>query len=335
MKTKIIGITGAIITLVGAFFKTMHWPGTGPMLIIGMALLIVYLFSWFANSYKGITNSKEKAAQIVLFVVLLLASIGATFKIFHWPYGGEMVIVHYALLALVFIPVYLIYLSSEQDENTKNARLSFFVFYLAIMGVLLVKGNSNAFLNALALPDQYIGAMTENMTKRSAAIYEKATTDSLAGDKIKQVKKNADEMAQYITKLKGEIFQHINASGDAPVTLSQINGKDNYDIPTFLLIGDDEKNPKSGEYTAVELKGKIIAYREVLLNMFDGEMKKNTDGYIGLKTDNTTEDGISRPWEIYTFYRVPIVSVVITLDQLQNEVRYAELVAVTQLLTDK
>ena len=39
---------GAAVVIVGALFKIMHWPGAGPMLVIGLSTeAIIFIFSAF------------------------------------------------------------------------------------------------------------------------------------------------------------------------------------------------------------------------------------------------------------------------------------------------
>lgn len=50
----IIAISAALV-LVGALFKIMHWPGAGPMLVVGLSLVVI----WFLLDFFKIGKSKE------------------------------------------------------------------------------------------------------------------------------------------------------------------------------------------------------------------------------------------------------------------------------------
>src|ERR1035437_3981309 len=332
MKTsKTFGIIGASLALVGGLFKLQHWPGASIMLTVGIALAIVFLFYWFINSYKDITNSKEKTALVTLFILLFLAAITSLFKIQHWPFGGVLLMADAALTVLVFIPVYLIYLSSERDENKKNIRFAFFIFYLTTTGIFLARGGSSAFvLNAFAYPDQSLSAMTENISKNNVFLYEKAYADTLIRKRTTKVKESSDNLIKYISQLKIHLLKEtepdLKTMPDAAISIVNVQAKDNFDIPTFLLLGFDSEKPRQGANSATELKNKIIAYREGLLNVIGGVVKFD----IGLKTEPVKANDIIESWEIGNFYRTPIAAVIIILDQLQNEVRYAESLALTQ-----
>src|SRR5882672_4292792 len=49
---KLYGL-GAAVVIVGAMFKIMHWPGAGPMLVIGLSTeAVIFAFSAFQPVHK-------------------------------------------------------------------------------------------------------------------------------------------------------------------------------------------------------------------------------------------------------------------------------------------
>ncbi|HUP11506.1 MAG TPA: gliding motility protein GldL, partial [Niastella sp.] len=51
---KVYGI-GAAIVIVGALFKIMHWPGAGPMLVVGLSTeAVIFFFSAFEPPHEEI-----------------------------------------------------------------------------------------------------------------------------------------------------------------------------------------------------------------------------------------------------------------------------------------
>ncbi len=54
MMAKIYGI-GAAVVIMGAMFKIMHWPGAGPMLVIGLSTeVMIFFFSAFEPLHEDI-----------------------------------------------------------------------------------------------------------------------------------------------------------------------------------------------------------------------------------------------------------------------------------------
>src|SRR3954469_23786985 len=46
---------GAAIVIVGAMFKIMHWPGAGPMLVVGLSTeAVIFFFSAFEPPHEEV-----------------------------------------------------------------------------------------------------------------------------------------------------------------------------------------------------------------------------------------------------------------------------------------
>jgi hypothetical protein len=312
------------------------------MIIIGQALLIVFLLLWFITVNKNTANPKEKTAYLLLFVVLMVATVGSVFKIQHYPGASFLLGFHFGLV-LVLIPFYLIYLKSEEDANKRFMRLSFLVAYLALTGLFLATGGvSKTIINGYVSLDGSIIDMTKKMNENNAAMYLKAANDSARADKAKMVKELSENLSQYITQFKISLLKKVEGdslnSSDEVNMLAHMNSKDDFTTPTGILLGDDENNPRKGANSASELKDKIVAYREALLNIFEGKTKEDLGNYIGLRTEpikDFYEEGKLSSWEVGTFLQKQALCDALTLDQLRYEVRQAESVALSQLLNGK
>jgi gliding motility-associated protein GldM len=158
--------------------------------------------------------------------------------------------------------------------------------------------------------------------------------------KAVEAEKMTDEVFDYIEKLKHELIAHTdgNPGGDT-LRLRFVDAKDNYDIPTHLMLGDDEKNPiTTGEFTAVALKEKIIGVHDKLLKMLDDMQKKKEtqllkDDYESLKkkietlkpnVGDETEDGVPITWEILNFYHLPLAGSITNLSKMQADLKNVE-----------
>lgn len=81
MKTKndkivtISFILSFIVTIIGALFKIMHWPGATALLVIGLLSLAVFIVTALSEVYNSKNiNSSEKLMWTIGF--LSLGSIG-------------------------------------------------------------------------------------------------------------------------------------------------------------------------------------------------------------------------------------------------------------------
>ncbi|CAG0975786.1 MAG: gliding motility protein GldM [Bacteroidetes bacterium] len=166
-------------------------------------------------------------------------------------------------------------------------------------------------------------------------------------NKAQDVRKSANELVDYIDQIKANlIFQTDkleslekvrgkDANGkDTILGLKYVSSKDNYDIPTNILIGAEPGKPKSGELTASELKQKMEAFSnklagyvpaesiiaQSLKEVFDFSNKKDASG-----TDNN--------WESMNFYHIPLAAVITILSKMQTDVRNAESDVVKHLMS--
>ena len=69
-KAYIIGMISFIFCLIGQYFKIMHWPGAGPMLILGSVLLSVVFLPMYSHAkYKD--SSSVQGSFIFLCIGIL------------------------------------------------------------------------------------------------------------------------------------------------------------------------------------------------------------------------------------------------------------------------
>lgn len=189
--------------------------------------------------------------------------------------------------------------------------------------------------------------LTEN-NKRLAEAFEKSLNGNPGAKpyytRSQEAAKLFDEMISYIEKIKSNVYVHTEKypdpkMGDTVQLQHLVNGSyDNYDEPTHVLIGSDEKNPVSGPLTATELKGNMETLKDKLIAMV--EKMQKTDGehlfpedyknlikkLEGLKphASGAIEDGIAMSWEMENFYHLPEAAVIANLTKIQVDVKNAQ-----------
>ncbi len=113
---------------------------------------------------------------------------------------------------------------------------------------------------------------------------------------------------------------------------------DDFDTPTYLLIGSDETKPIDTKYSAKDLRLQLTNLHKDLLSLIDN-MQKNTK----TKLDNATiyalkqklssikpidrnleKDGIKLNWELENFYHMPLAAVITNLDKIQADMKNLE-----------
>lgn len=150
--------------------------------------------------------------------------------------------------------------------------------------------------------------------------------------KAKRAKGLADEVFLHIAELKRHLvavtsgkqgIQDVEA--DSLFLLKNVEMKDNYDIPTGTMIGSEPASPKDGEWTAVELKGKIDNFQQEMLFLIEDETERSAMA-LGLDTDGEyiNGSGQSETWILANFYHLPLAAVVTNLSKIQADIRNAE-----------
>lgn len=167
------------------------------------------------------------------------------------------------------------------------------------------------------------------------------------------------EKAVEVRKLTGALYAHMEAlkhkviadvygdTGGDTLRLRYLEAKDNYDIPTNKLIGDDETKPVQGEFTASELRQKIETVQEklarIVKDMQQSERTKLMDAdYAALlkkieslrpTVSGETENGVPVSWEVLNFYHLPVAGVITNISKMQSDLKNIEAELVGQFST--
>jgi gliding motility-associated protein GldM len=145
------------------------------------------------------------------------------------------------------------------------------------------------------------------------------------------IRSKAKDIDKFITELKSELLQHVDKlpkeTADT-IQLARFGSKDNYDVPTHFLIGED---PEKATGKAVELKEKINNFRQDILGLIKKSVNKpgaaaTFEQGLGLKTERVYSlfEEMEVSWENNLFYHVPLAAVIAHLSRIQNEVKNAE-----------
>lgn len=189
--------------------------------------------------------------------------------------------------------------------------------------------------------------LTEN-NKRLTEAFQKSLDGNAAAkpyfDRAQEAAKMFDEMIEYIEKVKKNVYVHNEKFEDPKMadTLQlkwTVNGGyDNYDIPTHVLLGADEKNPSKDPLTAGELKTKLEDLQSKLVAMVDKMQQTKEEhmlvpDYENLKkklmdlkphASGEMEDGFVMSWEMENFYHLPEAAVIANLTKMQVDVKNAQ-----------
>lgn len=213
-----------------------------------------------------------------------------------------------------------------------------------VLTALLAMNVSKDILDAFVLINEGLEVTNANFKNKNENIYA-AFDKAKMNDPIKvtpywkksqQAKRLADELDQHLEDLKKFLIRETDAKEDssefetdsirlrADDSKYNVGSKDNYDIPTNILIGEPA-SPKEGPNTAKELKEKIKLFREDLINLIEDPATRASMN-IGLNTEDfgNNASGDYETWETGWFYHVPLAAVITALSKIQSDVRNAE-----------
>ncbi|MFL5753907.1 MAG: hypothetical protein ACJ76F_10910 [Bacteroidia bacterium] len=341
-KSKLLAVFGGItfffigLTTVGKF---MHWPGSALFMLVEFIFPAIFVLPGLMFiKLKGAENSKQRAFIFSGHLSLSLLMLGLVFKIMHWPGASALTLLGVALLLLIYIPFALMLYNN--DEGRKKLKRILLIIPLITLLAFYVfgVGASSGILNSFINIDNSIKESESSPSAKRLLYYslmKQMNDSSVFYAKAMKVKSISDDLYNHIENLKAYLISQTDRKPFVSPSpkLSEVDSKDNVDIPTFILIGNDELNLAKGAYSAVELRNKIEVYRMDVLSMYsEGLMKEDANKTMGLKTDATTMiDGVGLSWEMTNFYHLPLVTVITYLSKLQLDVRTTELATVEYL----
>ncbi len=193
--------------------------------------------------------------------------------------------------------------------------------------------------------------ITENNKLISAAFKASLAGNPKAGPYYNEAliaQKDLEEMYKYVDDVKGNFMGAVVGLPDGNgVKGDTINLKytgmwydkiDDYDMPTQILIGVDEHNPKTGKLSAAELKSKLEALHNKLIAQLDRMQK--TEGlhllppdYESLKkkisvlkpvASGYVEDGKQFTWEMEMIDHMPMGAVFVSMNNIQANIKNVE-----------
>ena len=115
---KISGVIGTIMLGFAALFKIQHWPGAGIIITSGaFTLSFIFLPSALTVLWKESQSKNRLLLFISAFLAGLFFTMGALFKIQHWPGSGLILTLALTSGILVFIPAFLTRLLRDPDNK--------------------------------------------------------------------------------------------------------------------------------------------------------------------------------------------------------------------------
>jgi hypothetical protein len=313
LNNPIIGVLITIAIIAGVIFKILHWPGAGPLILVGASSLALYIlvltgimkFKLLSTEEQlSIFGSKLKLLGISLSVLI----IGLLFKIMHWPGAGPQMITGITSFTLISIFYIYSFISKKEPITIKPEVILIAISMLVLVYGVSVGGSSFSLLRNVTSNALLLEHNTAQIIENNKSI----SKEKLNNKEIETIEAT-ERINEYITSLKVELYQRVDQLPKEmadTISLDQIMGKDNYDMPTLVLGLSNPINPQEGEFTATELKDEIEKFNSII-SQFDKE--------INLENNTHMYGNYEDCWETSMFYHYTLSQVILTLNQIQLE----------------
>ena len=342
----ITGVLSVAFIVLGMVFKLFIMPGGGPLIVFGCTLFwISFLPTWYAWQF-GQSDKFQRLLYFAFCNSLGFFVMAYEFKSMHWP-GGNFItdISAYSNLLLFFpLSAYALIFKRNKDYFTLNHRFLFgFVIAFILSSVISFKLAYNQTAND-ANNQKTIEKNLSIYEKRTAFLYEalesnkSADTVFLLNKKYcNKLKLISDSCYNYLRDLKIHLVtltDEIPASKKDSITFDGIIGKANHDIPTSILIGNSPEKPKSGKYSATEIKNTISVFLEKLYRLSPQEFSLQLRQSNPFDFSDVVIDSINNivdSWEVTNFYHEPLSKDYTLITAFQANIRFLEMSLLNEL----
>jgi uncharacterized membrane protein len=222
--TYLSGLTGSILTLFGVFFKMMHWPAASILIALGFILVgLVFLPLYFTLSYREQVEKPHVAYPIVGYITIFLILTGAVFKIMHWPGAGILLYVSIGVLAIVFIPLFVVRIFKKSPDRKINTpyvvMLLIGISIIALLTRVNISKNHIDSFTALSLENIDAVEQIESRIQSRLAVLP----DSLRTDDLTRIVQQSETLDRMIREMQGGLLERVDQPG---VPIDQVSGRD-------------------------------------------------------------------------------------------------------------
>lgn len=235
--TYIFGISSALLTILGAIFKKMHWPGASILVTVGIVLIVlVFLPLYFITNQKEQTEHKNPIYAIVGYLTIALLLAGALFKLMHWPGSGLVLQLGTGFLVIGFIPLYVV----NVFQRSGNEKITIPYITMLLVGVSLVMIYTNAnmgkeFLDVYAQEAMAIEEQVMQAQSGSEKLLDWAddNCDAACLQSINEIHADARSLQVKISSMQQGLLNFLNQPG---ATLVEMKGKDSHGAGREVII---------------------------------------------------------------------------------------------------
>ncbi len=233
--------------------------------------------------------------------------------------------------------------NSKETPRQKMIGLMYLVL-TAMLALNVSKDILKGFVTVNESLERTNAALIDNQIKTLSDFREYAKNDSIARIHLKlteEVFKITQDGYDYVAELKSHIVaktEKLDSKSADTLKLRYTEKQDDFDTPTYILIGDDEASPKNGAMTAKELKSKIIFIHDEILKRMEVLQKDEKARLLDPDYNRLVRkvksiypldpldkiDNVKETWETQNFNQLPLAAVITNLTKIQNDIKSIE-----------
>lgn len=266
---KISGIISSVLTLLGATFKAMHWPGAGVMIVLGVAIFsLLFLPLMIMLKFK---DEEKPVDKWVLSLGLLLgigASIGTLFKIMHWPGANILMLGSISAFVFAYVPLYFItrFRRAELKFNTTVNS----VLMMACGGLLFGMfnlGYSTKYVESIAATHNFLEHNTTEMNKANTRM-ESSIQDY---NGFEEMHKASSDLFSKIERIKVSLVAKVEG-----VSLDQAKNISLFDMekPNDYKVVSNDFVHAEGELSLNDLLADVTSYNSKISSKYPNQSEK-------------------------------------------------------------
>jgi gliding motility-associated protein GldM len=230
-----------------------------------------------------------------------------------------------------------------------------------VLTAMLALNVSKDILEAFNVVDDTLAqsnvSVKEGIDFKYAALAKDTTAKAKnANDKAVQLRQLSDGLVAYIENSRLELIKYVDGEKKAAeqlndpanngrIPVAKIDGKDNFDKPTWFYLRTDESGNDISENNpncrASVMRAKINEYKSAILALLpdstqmEKERKQFVSDNLGLEVDKDyvkgNGDNTTESWEMHNFNHLICAGTVILLSKVIGEVRNAEALVLDEL----
>lgn len=215
--TYIIGLSAALLSLVAALFKKLHWPGAGVLIALAVLVIVgVFLPMYFIVNHREQSEKKNPVYAIVGYFTLAVLIVSILFKIMHWPGANMLMQLGFAVLIIGFVPLYVV--NAFQKAGKEQTRLPYIVMLL--LGISLVVLISsvrmsgyaiNLYLEDVVKTEQYLGDIDSRTGEMIKMVSDSGYVDKRS--QVLEIHDQAEQLQGMVARMRGSLLESVGQSG--------------------------------------------------------------------------------------------------------------------------